>query len=299
MRAINAAYRVLSDPGRRATYDARRYLPRVQPAHVAYRRPAPTPRPAAVAYTPPTQLQRRVDRVVGVIGIVLLLLIGFYVVSVWPAMEQAWQEERGLVRVSIATPVVAIPTRSTEHATAAVVPQRVRADETLRTFPGTVLVAPESLPPFSSLPVTRIDGNGRGIARYAVYYGDWSVGGATITGLVGRSALDSSLPRLPDCSALSAYCVGPAPGQTSGGNGFELFRADDLIEDYPAVATHRVCCNGTFWSIAWYEPRANMSYAVDLSRALALQFGSSELGQDNLAAARGVAALGKQLVRLP
>jgi hypothetical protein len=297
MRAINAAYRVLSDPARRAAYDARRYLPRARSTTVAYRPVPPTPRP--VTYTPPTNLQRRVDRVVAVVGVVLLLLIGFYVVSVWPYMERAFQEERGMLPRPV--PILSAPsnaTRSTDHAMAPV-SQRVRNDNGLRAFPGTVLVAPESLPPFSSLPITRIDANGLGLARYAVYYGDWSVGGATISGLVGRSAFDNAVPRLAGCAAEAAYCSGPAPGQTSGNDGFELFRPGDLIEDYPAVATHRVCCNGTFWSVAWYEPRANMSYAVDLSRALALQFASNTVDPDNLAAARGVAGLARQLVRLP
>ncbi len=292
MRAINAAYRVLSDPAKRAAYDAYRYLPRAQPVATTYRRTAPPPAPP-VGYTPPTQLQRRVDRIVVVVGIILLLLIGFYVVSVWPYLEPNVQE-RGQVRSAPAP----LASHSTDHPTGPV-PQRVRTDDRLRSFPGTVLVAPESLPPFSSLPVVQVDGTGQGIARYAVYYGDWSVGGATISGLIGRSAFDNSVPRLPNCAAENAYCSGPAPGQTAGTDGLELFRAPDLVGDYPAVAIHRVCCNGTFWSVAWYEPKANVSYAVDLSRALALQFGSNTITADNLSGARGVASLAKQLVRLP
>ena len=38
---------------------------------------------------------------------------------------------------------------------------------------------------------------------------------------------------------------------------------------HPAFATHRVCCNGVFWSLSWYEERANMSYTIDLSRTQA------------------------------
>ncbi|HET6317983.1 MAG TPA: J domain-containing protein [Chloroflexota bacterium] len=295
MRAINAAYRVLSDPAKRAAYDAYRYLPGVQPAvaTTTYRRTAPPPTPP-VGYTPPTQLQRRVDRIVIVVGIILLLLIAFYTVNVIPFAERQFEAQRR-----------ALPTRgpsgsaSTEHPVAATVPQRLRGDDRLRSFPGTVLVAPESLPPFSSLPIAQVDGTGQGIARYAVYYGDWSVGGATISGLIGRSAFDNSVPRMPNCAADDTYCTGPAPGQTAGADGLELFRAPDLVGDLPAVAIHRVCCNGTFWSVAWYEPKANVSYAVDLSRALALQFGSNAITADNLSGARGVASLAKQLVRLP
>ncbi len=293
MSAINAAYRVLSDPVRRAAYDARRYLPRVQPvrATTSYRSTAAPP--PKIGYAPPTHLQRQVDRVVAVVGVILLLLIGFYIVNVFPYIEEQQALDRRpapLARSAAAT--------STEHPGGIPVPQRIANDDRLRGFPGTVLVAPESLPPFSSLPVVQIDATGQGIARYAVYYGDWSRGGATITGLRGNS-FSANVPTLPGCAAEATYCVGPAPGQTSGGNGMELFREPDLMADNPAVGVHRVCCNGTFWTIAWYEPRANTSYAVDLSRSLALQFGSHDLGQQNLAAARAIASIGKQLVRLP
>jgi hypothetical protein len=298
MRAVNAAYRVLSDPAQRAAYDASRYLPRVQPTQGVYRRTAPiTPRPTIRA-TPPTELQRRVDRVVGIIGVLLLLAIGFYVVSVWPTLDRLSQEERGLATRVVPTRAVSNGAEQSADHPVGSIPQRLRSDGRLRSFPGTVLVAPESLPPFSSLPVQRIDGTGAGIARYAVYYGDWSTGGATISGLMGRSAFDGNVPRLPNCGVDDAYCVGPAPGQTTG-NGLELFRAPDLVDDYPAIASHRVCCNGTFWTIAWYEPRANVSYTLDLSRNLAVQYGGSTLGEDNLNAARGVAALARKLVRLP
>jgi hypothetical protein len=162
-----------------------------------------------------------------------------------------------------------------------------------------VLVAPAGLEPFANLPILRIDEASRGIARYAIYYGDLSAGGATISGLVGRDSFDSAAPHLPDCAADASYCAGPAPGQpTSAAPGLELFRAPDLVEDYPAFAVHRVCCNGVFWSVYWYEPRANMSYTLDLSRVAALRFGSPSADGD-AAAAHAVAALARQLVRLP
>ena len=105
-----------------------------------------------------------------------------------------------------------------------------------------------------------VEGASRGIARYAVYYGNLTSGGATISGFVGRDALDNA-PKLNDCPSDAAYCVGPAPGQSGGLPGLELFRAPDLIEDFPSFALHRVCCNGVFWSVSWYEPRANVSRA--------------------------------------
>src|SRR5437667_62398 len=83
--------------------------------------------------------------------------------------------------------------------------------------------------------------------------------------------------------------VGPVPGQPNGPPGLELFRRADFLEDFPSVMTHRVCCNGVFWSFTWYEPRANMSYTLDLSRNVAQRYGNSSVDGD-VNAARAVAA---------
>jgi hypothetical protein len=160
-----------------------------------------------------------------------------------------------------------------------------------------VLVPPSALEPFAALPILRVDANGRGIARYAVYYGDLNNGGAAISGLVGRDGFDNSTPRIADCAPDAAYCAGLVPGQSSGPPGLELFRGLDLGDNYPAFVTHRVCCNGVFWSLSWYEPRANMSYTLDLSRSIALRYGTSGADGD-VNAARAIAALAAQLVRL-
>jgi hypothetical protein len=178
------------------------------------------------------------------------------------------------------------------------VPERLRTDANLRAFPGTVLVAPEALAPFAGLPVLRIDATGQGIARYAVYYGDLTTAGASVSGLVGRSSFDTSQPKIADCAPEATYCKGPSPGQTSGPPGLELFRAPGLVEDYPAFVVHRVCCTSVVWTVSWYEPAANMSYTLDLTRALALRYGS-EQAQGDEAGARAVAALAMRLVRLP
>ncbi len=293
MRAVNAAYAVLSDPARRAAYDARRYLPQVCVATApAPYRPTPVTRPRSVVARPATNLQRRVDRLVGILGVLLLLAIGFYVVNVIPMAEREFQSARNGIM-----PRRAPSAASVDHPVGTV-PDRLRSDDGLRIFPNPVLVAPAGLDPFASLPVIRVDANGRGLARYAVYYGDWSVGGATITGLIGRSAFDSAAPPIAGCAPEASYCLGPAPGQNAGPPGQELFRADDLVEDYPALATHRVCCNGVFWSLTWYEERANMTYTIDLSRTLAIPFGAM-IGEENGAAAHELGALARQLVRLP
>jgi hypothetical protein len=313
MRAINAAYRVLSDPTRRAAYDARRYLRR--PTAIAATRPATPPSVPYVgrvvvqpppASTPPTPLQRRVDRVVAVLGVLLLLALAFYVVNVIPSIERQSQLERQALSSSSGVPargvgrVRTVPQQpiANEHARGPSVPERLRTDANLRNFPGTVLVAPAALAPFAALPILRLDATGQGIARYAVYYGDLTTGGATISGLVGRASFDTGPPKLPDCAPDATYCVGPVPGQTSGPPGLEIFRAPGLVEDYPAVVVHRVCCNGVFWSVSWYEPTANMSYSIDLSRAVALRYGNEQASDDE-AAARAVAALAPMLVRLP
>jgi len=297
MRAINAAYGVLSDPAQRAVYDARRYLPRAQ-AVQAVRVSASVPprvRPVVVVSNPPTPLQRRVDRIVAIVGILLLIGIAFYTVNVIPYAVRQPPAQRGGI-----SPPPGAPAQEPagDHATSASVPERLRADSALNSFPGTVLVAPSNLEPFASLPVLRTEAASRGIARYAVYYSDLTTGTATISGLIGRESFDTGATRLPDCSPDGAYCSGPVPGQSSGLPGLELFRTPGLVEDYPAYATHRVCCNGVFWSLSWYEPRVNMSYSIDVSRSAASRYGGS-VAEANVDAARAFARLAPELVRLP
>lgn len=304
MRAVNAAYALLSDPARRAAYDARRYLPHAAAARASattvYQ--APPRRQVAVVAQPPTALQRRVDRIVAIVGVILLIAIGFYTVSVIPYAEQQFQAARQSrpadQSAAVGTAQAAAREPAQIHAAGPPVPDRLRSDVGLQSFPGTVIVAPTSLPPFSSMPILRVDATGQGIARYAVYYGNLTTGGATISGLVGRASFDSSLLRPPDCTPDMAYCSGLVAGQTSGPPGLEIFQAPGLIEDFPAFAVHRVCCNGVFWSVSWYESRANMSYTIDLSRSVAAQYGASS-AQADVPSARAVAELAPQLVRLP
>jgi hypothetical protein len=296
MRAINAAYRVLSDPRQRAAYDARRYLRSAPTVTTVSARPRPRP-VVVVRNEAPTDLQRRVDRIVAVVGVVLIIAIGIYAALVIPRAEQQFQEElRGVRPPPTTAPTVA---SAPPHAVGTNVAERVRSDDGLRRFPGTVLVPPTSLSPFKDLPLLRVEATGQGIARYAVYYGDLTTGVATVSGLIGRASFDSAAPRLPACDPEAAYCAGPTPGQSaSDAPGLELFRGPDLVTDYPAFAAHRVCCNGVSWSFSWYEPSTNMSYTIDLSRNVAAQFGNSRADGD-AEAARSVAALARQLVRLP
>ena len=59
-----------------------------------------------------------------------------------------------------------------------------------------------------------------------------------------------------------------------------------------------MCCNGVFWSVSWYEQRTNMSYTIDLSRSVAERYGGP-VAEADVAAARAVAAMAAQLVKLP
>jgi hypothetical protein len=241
----------------------------------------------------PTPLQRRVDRIVAVLGVLLLVCIGLYSVFVIPRAEQQFQAE---LRGNLPPPASFPPPPSTSSTS---VPDRLRFDAGLRAFPGTVLVPPSMLAPFKDLQILRLDAAAQGIARYAVYYGDLTTGVASISGLIGRASFDAAAPHLSDCAGNATYCTGPGVGQSpSDPPGVELFRPPDLVGGYPAFATHRVCCNGVFWSLSWYEPDTNMSYTIDLSRSVAAQFGGASTN-DDVAAARSVAALASQLVRLP
>lgn len=298
MRAINVAYRVLSDSRQRAAYDALRFLrpaPSVAVAHTATR---PRVRPVVVAPPPPTtDLERRVNRIVAVLGVLLIILIGVYAAVVIPRAEQQFQNELRGVRPP--PTAAALPPGATSHASSGNVPARLTSDSGLRSFPGTVLVPPTSLAPFKDLPIMRIDATSQGIARFAVYYGDITTGVASISGLLGRASFDGALPHLLDCAPDAAYCSGPGVGQKQGDPpGLELFRPEHLVGNDPAFATHRVCCNGVFWSLNWYDTSANMSYTIDLSRNIAAQFGSGS-ADDDVNAAKAVGALAGQLVRLP
>jgi hypothetical protein len=296
MRAINAAYRVLSDPQQRAAYDAQRYLRPMSSSTVVIRTPPrPRARPVVVpAYEPPTPLQRRVDRVVAVLGILLLIGIGLYAALLIP---RAAPPDRRTSR-PIATTEPTNPDGS-PHALSLAVPERLRDDVGLRSFPGVVIVPPTALAPFKDLPIMRIDATSQGIARYAVYYGDVTTGVAAISGLIGRSSFDTAAPHIADCAPDATYCAGPGVGQsTSDAPGLELFRPEHLVGENPAFVTHRVCCSGVYWSLSWYEPATNMSYTIDLSRSVAMEFGSTT-ADDNVDAARAVGALAGQLVRLP
>src|SRR5437879_4073348 len=123
MRAINAAYRVLSDPRQRASYDASRYLRPVPTWTTVTTRPRPRP-VVVVGNEAPTELQRRVDRIVAVLGVLLIIAIGTYAVLVIPRAEQQFQEElRGIRPPPTPAPTAA---NAPPHAVGVNVPDRLR-----------------------------------------------------------------------------------------------------------------------------------------------------------------------------
>src|SRR5205823_8956902 len=145
-------------------------------------------------------LQRRVDRIVAIVGVLLLIGLGAYSVFVIPRAEQDFQNYVRGVRAPVPTPGPAVPVVA-PRGRSANVSERLRSDVGLRSFPGTVLVPPSGLAPFKDLPILRLDATGQGIARYAVYYGDLTTGVATISGLIGRASFDAAAPHLADCAA--------------------------------------------------------------------------------------------------
>ena len=229
---------MLSDPRQRAAYDARRYLPRAD-QHASRSRSAARAARRGRGRASPTR--RRRCSVASTAswpcsGILLLIGIGFYVVNVIPYAEQQIQVDG----VAASPPDVGADARGRaldrHPASARPCPSACATTRPAAASRARCSSRPSNLEPFASLPIVRIDATSQGIARYAVYYGDLTTGGATISGLVGRVVVRRRARRAsPDCAPDATYCAGPAPGQTAGPPGLELFRAPDLVERLPGV----------------------------------------------------------------
>ena len=91
---------------------------------------------------PPTTLQRRVDRIFPVVGVLVIITL-----------------------IVLRVALVSLPSTASgpAHVASNSVPERLRLDAGLRSFPGTVLVAPSSLAPFKDLPILRLDATGQGV----------------------------------------------------------------------------------------------------------------------------------------
>ena len=137
-----------------------------------------------------------------------------------------------------------------------------------------VLVAPSTLRPFSSYPLTLVQPGTDQATRYKVVYGDRDSDGAVIRGDLGRE-LYAELDESPEmlCLAEDLYCQEGQlddEGQLTG----ERFRGL-LVSGQPAVAIHATCCGMNRWTITWYNSEADASYAIELGGAAAQPYGDS------------------------
>jgi hypothetical protein len=159
----------------------------------------------------------------------------------------------------------------------------------LRKFPGVVLVPAADLEPFALLEPWRVELNrprpGSTTAvlrgRYLVQYREpeGGTGSAQIGGAIGRDDLDQALMALATrsfrrCPADAPYCVENVAGQDGAAPASEVFRGLK-VGDGEAVVEHVVCCGGHYWSLTWYDPARDMSYAMVLVGPVADRYGTT------------------------
>lgn len=153
-------------------------------------------------------------------------------------------------------------------------------------FPGTVLVPPTDLAPFSSLPLTWSGSDGAG------YGFTWASSGG---GLARVSA--SFVPTAPmifsRCSPTALYCQENTLGRDDGSPSSEVFRGM-AVNGKPATVTHVTCCNGLYWMVDWTDDAQGLAYHLELTQDVAQPYGSSIRGDKRQASA--VVALAVQLV---
>ena len=271
MRAINTAYAVLSDPHKRAAYDAAR----AWPAYVT-RQPVKVAR-AAPRAAPPSP-SSDVTRVVG-FGF-LLLLVGFVAVACVlssrlpttagpdgvPILPRATATASALAALppqERMTPVASQPKNVS-------LPGVLRDNPILRTFPRPVLVPPTNLPPFDALmrespriSGTLCDNDPVCLPRYVIDYGQLTSAGAQISGFGGRDIFES------DASAATAACGSPVMTCTAAAISGrpEVWYQRDLrtAAAIPAVARHQGCCPGPYWVLTWYDTASSTTYRLQLS----------------------------------
>jgi len=182
--------------------------------------------------------------------------------------------------------------------------------ETLKTFPGVVLLPTPGLEPFDTLEPWRVEMNRPSPGSTAVIKGRYIIqyrdvqrgpGSAQIGGTAGRDELDQILTMLAArsftrCSADAAYCSENVAGQDGAAPASEVFRRLS-VKDGPAVVEHVVCCGGHYWSLTWYDAPRDMTYALVLVGPVADRYGDT-ISPDNRRAALVIAGIAEQLVPL-
>jgi hypothetical protein len=123
---------------------------------------------------------------------------------------------------------------------------------------------------------------------------------ASLTGYMGSLAYEAAVARSlegDDCGPSASYCA-TSPFSVSGPPTSERFSGLS-VRGNGATVTHIVCCNGEYWTIAWYDPSVGASYAMELSLRLAAQVGANGTEPENRAYAQRVADIAAGLVPLP
>jgi hypothetical protein len=280
MRAINTAYAVLSDPARRAQYDAAVHFAR--PPYRSARPPAADRRSATKS--------GGTTRMVGLaaLGIALLFVAAACVLTLRlptrtgrdgvPVLPRATATALALEALSPAERTAVAATETSQVSTNAAVSPAVRNHPVLRTFSHPVLVPPASATPFDTLgsEPTRISGTTCDndpvcVPRYVVDYGDQTRSGAEISGYAGRAIFDTEL-----ASAVAACRSETSCGATtSPGRPQVEYLRDFAVRGASATARRQACCPGPYVSVTWYDAATDTTYRLQLSGLAAV------LGPDN------------------
>jgi hypothetical protein len=311
MRAINTAYATLSNPIRRAAYDAS--LPRGG-SWSGYGPGASR----TLSYSAPAQrVQPRtsmgVARAVG-LGIVVLV-VGFGAVAcLLSSQVPTTTRPDGVVVLPRATATaLALAGQSQTNRTRAArvgsltadttsVPSAVRDSPVLRDFPLPVLLPPSNRPPFDTLAIEtpRVSGAACGtdpqcVPRYVIDYGQPASSAGQIAGFGGRAVFDADLASAnAACGGGATVCSSPAVA----GRGEVHYARELSVGGAAAIARHQACCPGPYSMLTWYDVTADVSYRLQLSGAVAAAIDGGSGTQDHVAATAALVRLASDLVRL-
>jgi DnaJ domain len=319
MRALNAAYWVLSDEERRAAYDARRTKTHsasgsglATATHV--RRAPPThsePTSSTSTRAAPTPAMRATN----VIGMLCVgLLVGFVALacvlssrlptSAGPGGIQVMGRATATALARPASTAPPTPSLAPAPATTAVAADSVLVNHpVLRAFQRPVLVPPPGLAPFGhlTLQARQISGTACGtgdlvcVPRYDIQYGNVRSGGARLSAFGGRSGFDSAAPPALACPAASLVCN--VPGRAGGAD--VTYVLDLRIrQQEPGIARLQACCPGPFWLLVWYDAATDTTYRLELSGAATELDETDGASSEATEAGVALASLASALVRL-